>query len=110
MAIKADEILKPAVGTCLCKNGCVVENGKLLDSLGRWHGLLCLVVEKDGAWPDVKLWKEMLPKEAAVLMVLLSSERVGRVSIYYKLEETPPPAPPQIARTITQFGEGGEQI
>jgi hypothetical protein len=67
--------------------GIVVENVRVRDSLGKFHGLLRLVVERDDGIPDVDIWMQMLPANAELRLTRLDDLRKGRVIIYYKLQE-----------------------
>lgn len=77
--------LMPRVNTILVGQGCVMAHERVVDSLGRFHGLYRLSIAGEGAWPELELWKQMLPKDADVQMTWNNPERVFRLVIYYRL-------------------------
>jgi|GEM_PF-3562338 len=77
---------RPVVGTALACNGCVVEHRRVIDSLSRWHGLISLVIEQDGAgYPEPEPWISMLQAGADVRAIVQSTTHVQRITILYKL-------------------------
>lgn len=74
---------RPVSGTELAGAGKVVEHGQVVDSLGRWHGLIKLIVEtKD----NPETWIRLLQYGAEVKAVVRDEKQVDRYLILYKLE------------------------
>jgi hypothetical protein len=79
--------IKPLIGTALWKNGVVVAHERVIDSLGRWHGLIRLVVDGFGNMPDQVNWQKMLLVGANVKAIMQDEEITSKIIILYKLEE-----------------------
>lgn len=84
--LASDTTLRPSVGTALTGQGVVVAHERVVDSLGRFHGLLRLVVEDERDTPDTDVWEQaLLLHGARVLYAGPDLARSGRLVILYKL-------------------------
>lgn len=79
--------IKPMIGTALWRNGIVVAHERVIDSMGRFHGLIRLVVDGMGNMPDQENWQKMLLVGANVKAVMPDQTITSRIIILYKLEE-----------------------
>jgi ribonuclease HI len=82
---KPDDELRPAINTALFGQGVVIGHERITDSLGHYYGLNKLVIQGAKRYPDVELWKGMLPKGAVVARVEFDNEKLFKSSFYYKV-------------------------
>ena len=80
---------RPMVGTALWNNGKIVAHERVIDSFGRFHGLIRLVIDGQGNVPNVDTWKTMLLTGAVVKAVIDDQMIAGKITILYKFEEKP---------------------
>lgn len=78
--------LLPRVNTGLQGQGRVTAHERVIDSLGRFHGLLRLVVDGDRELPDVALWAQMLPPEAEIQATWADIGWARRLVIFYRIK------------------------
>ncbi len=76
--------LHPLVNTALMGNGMVTEHGRVIDSLGRFHGLYKLVLQGDDDYPDIEEWRELMSPDALIDGVLRDRTRAYRLVVFYK--------------------------
>ena len=81
---------RPLVGTCLMGAGTIIEHSRILDSLGRFHGLIRLTVTGAGDMLNMDLWEQMLLKGAVVKAVIPDAREPGKYTMLYKFEEPQP--------------------
>jgi hypothetical protein len=81
-------VIRPPVGSELMGQGRVVAHERVIDSLGRFHGLLRLVVEHSEEFPDIVVWSGVLLAGHQVKGVSGNqlAPKCYRLTILYKLE------------------------
>jgi ribonuclease HI len=87
VAALPDPELHPAVNTALSGQGVVIGHTRIVDSVGMYHGLNKLVIQGAKRYPDVELWKEMLPKGSVVSRVEFDNEKIFKASFFYKVPD-----------------------
>ncbi len=81
-----NETLRPAVGEELMGEGMVIQHEKIVDSAGKFHGLIRLTVAKPGgSAPNVDAWKTVLLDGAIVYAAGADLVTPQNLVILYKL-------------------------
>lgn len=89
VAISQEVGFRPMVNTAIANAGCVVAHARVIDCMGRFHGLIRLVIDGSGHEPNAEIWQEMLLKGAVIKAVIKDETITSRIVILYKLEEQP---------------------
>jgi hypothetical protein len=77
--------LRPAVNTAITGDGIVVAHERVIDSVGKYHGLNKVIIQGEKYYPDLNLWKKMLPRGADITRVEFDPEKLYKSVVFYKV-------------------------